>query len=233
MAFKLGTKSDEVKNLQKLLISKGFQITVDGVYGSKTQEAYIQYQSSINSFSTTNLTLATNVVEFATSCLGQEEISGNLGFKTPWFYKMMIGVGFQKTHPWCCYFAELCWKEGYKKTFPNDKNMIIVLDKLFSASVMQTRNNFIKNGSEYGFEFTKTPTIGSLIIYQSATNKSFGHIGVVTKITGNSVVTIEGNTDTKGSREGIAVAQKIRVVDYTVKSKGLNLIGFITLSDLK
>lgn len=232
---------DSVIELQTKLNLAGYKIKVDGIYGPITYNAHEDYnQKQLEISASTGVDniidetkrrlIATEVIKFAKQCVGQEEISGNMGFKTPWFYKMMVGVGFQKTHPWCCYFTELCWKEGYKKVLPAVTTIDGILTKLFSASVMQTRNNFVNSGKQYGFEFSKTPTIGALMIYQSASNKSFGHICIVETINGRKIGTIEGNTDKKGSREGIVVAEKQRDLDFTVKSSGLNLIGFVSLS---
>ena len=223
--FKIGARGEGVKELQRKLLKSGYKLEVDGVYGPVTNSIYNKFV--LDSKNSNIDTLSSDILKFANSYVGQEEIKGNLGFKNPWFHKLMIGVGFQRTHPWCAYFTELCWKEGYKTNTKNDIEIQNILGKLFSASVMQTRNNFIKNGKVYGFELSKFPSPGALIIYQSATNKSFGHIGVVEKIFGEAIHTIEGNTDINGSREGFIVAKKIRRLDFTVRNKGLNLIGFI------
>lgn len=215
----------EIIDLQTKLNSLGYWVDIDGVYGPQTKatETTFIHNKPLN-------LIQFNIIDSVKSYVGQQEISGNLGFKTPFFHKLMVGVGFQRTHPWCCYFAELCWREGYKKALPNRADIDQILHTLFSASVMQTRNNFAKSGIKYGFTVTMTPEPGSLIIWQSAKNKSFGHIGIVTGVVGNTIYTIEGNTDTEGSREGIAVAKKVRTLDFTNKKTGLNLIGFINLS---
>ena len=236
------TSPKSIIDAQEALVRNGYNIRVDGVLGPKTQAALDDYNNKINTSvvnshidriakQATIVPIAKSILDVANSYVGQEEISGNLGFKTPFFHKLMVGVGFQKTHPWCSYFAELCWREGYKKALPNRDGIDSIINSLFSASVMQTRNNFVTRGKKYGFEFSNIPTKGSLVIYQSATNKSFGHIGIVESIGNGKFNTIEGNTDKVGSREGVIVAKKTRDLDFKVKTSGLNLIGFIALSD--
>jgi peptidoglycan hydrolase-like protein with peptidoglycan-binding domain len=215
---------EQVIELQKKLNSLGYWIDVDGFYGPQskaTEEAFLQ--------SSPLTPLQQQIIETALSFVGQEEIRGNLGFKTPWFHKLMVGVGFQRTHPWCAYFTELVWRESYKKVFPKDTKIDNVLHNLFSASVMQTRNNFSKNGVSHGYSISTIPKPGSLIIWQSATNKGLGHIGIVTRVVGDTIYTIEGNTDLNGSREGIAVAKKTRKLDFKNNKTGLNLICFVNI----
>jgi hypothetical protein len=230
--------TENTKELQRKLVANGYNVTIDGKYGPQTKKAEAEYNNSLNVTSiknkevqSKNTLLVKEILLFANGCVGQIEISGNMGFKTPWFYKMMTGVGFQKTHPWCCYFSELCWREGYKKAIQDKPEIDNILHNLFSASVIKTRNNFVNSGSKYGFKFSQTPTPGALIIWQSGSNKAFGHIGIVEKVVGKKIHTIEGNTDSGGSREGIAVAKKVRDLNFTTKDSGLNLIGFIELSD--
>lgn len=47
------------------------------------------------------------IVEVAKSYVGQEEISGNMGFKDFDFNKQMKAVGFYLGAPWCAFFAKL------------------------------------------------------------------------------------------------------------------------------
>jgi g-D-glutamyl-meso-diaminopimelate peptidase len=45
MIFKLGTRGEDVKNLQQALKTLGFPIgKVDGIFGNKTKEAVIAFQ---------------------------------------------------------------------------------------------------------------------------------------------------------------------------------------------
>lgn len=234
MSYKLGQTGNDIRLLQTMLNSKGYNITIDGIYGPETHKANLDFNAQKSNVGNKKLTeIAQEIIKFANKCVGQEEISGNVGFKTPWFHKAMVSVGFQRSHPWCSYFAELCWKEGYRAVYPNKPEIIQLLDQLFSGSVIKTRNNFVGAGKIHGFDFTRNAQPGSLVIWQSATNPAFGHIGIVEKVFGNNLHTIEGNTDTNGSREGLAVAKKIRSINFNKNKTGLDLLGFISVIDFE
>ena len=132
----------------------------------------------------------------------------------------MVAVGFEKKQAWCSYFAELVAKESLP-----DK--VKELDKLFSASAVQTFKNF----QSAGYEISKIPVLDSVVIWQNYEDNNAqwtGHAGIVSKVINtSSFQSIEGNTNDKGGREGYIVAEKIR---STLKKKsGLNVMGFIII----
>ena len=164
------------------------------------------------------------IVKTAKSYVGQEEIKGNRGFKDPLFEEKMKNVGFVNGYAWCALFTELVWREAYAQT-----NGIIQEEcaKLFSASVVATKNNFKKAG----WVVNSQPVPGALIVwqkYKGDTPTAFGHIGIVTELSGSfDVITVEGNTSNKpNDREGFIVAEKKHRVVFNSGS-GLNLIGFV------
>ncbi len=55
-----------------------------------------------------------------------------------------------------------------------------------------------------------------------------GHTGIVTGVYGNSVDTIEGNTNQRGSREGDGVYHKHRLMGIM---PGLHIIGFVRIKE--
>jgi hypothetical protein len=170
------------------------------------------------------------ITKIALDNLGQEEIRGNLGFKDPEFERRMQAVGFKKGHAWCSYYAELVWKLAYQQY---DATMNDTLDKLFSASAVQTWKNFKK---AIEFETTLVPDEGSLVVWQTYKNGTphwTGHIGIVIKYDqeSDSLITVEGNTNDDGSREGYKVAKKRRKNMYRKTKTGLRLLGFITPLD--
>ena len=158
--------------------------------------------------------------------LGQKEISGNLGFEDSYFTRLMEEVGWQKGQAWCAYFTELVWKYAYRNY---NRKLISILDKLFSAGAVKTYTNF-KNSD---FTVNKTPVIGAVVIWQYyKDNKPHwsGHAGIVTKVYSDDsdfFETIEGNTNSKGGREGIEVSKKERSLSFEPKHRGLALRGFI------
>jgi hypothetical protein len=161
--------------------------------------------------------------EIAAEYIGQTEFKGNLGFKDPCFDEKMREVGFQDTHAWCAYFQELVFKEAYPEKF-------VELDKLFSASAVQTFKNF----RDAGYLIGEVPQIDTLVIWQNYKDGKAqwtGHAGIVSKVLDQETfLSIEGNTNNDGSREGIKVAERTRKVIPDVKN-GLKVLGFIQIDN--
>lgn len=161
------------------------------------------------------------VIEVAESYIGKTEKPSNSGFNDEVFERKMKEVGFEKGHAWCCYFAELCFKEAY----PEKK---AELDKLFSASTVQTFANFKK---KFPKKIFKTPVAGSLVIWQTQKNgvpQWSGHAGICSQVIDtNTFKSIEGNTNDGGGREGYIVARKTRKVQQV--KNGLQILGFIKI----
>ena len=181
------------------------------------------------------------VVEECLKWEGQKEIEGNQGFRDMEFQHKMEQMGWEKGQAWCAYFAELIWKEAYRNF---DSDIIPKLNELFHAGAVRTFNNF---SSSREFEDGLVPDFGSLIVWQKyVLDKGRlkadwrGHIGVVLDpvlppidrilyVKNKQPYTIfcmEGNTNSKGGREGIEVARKKRTVDFSIKT-GLVLKGFV------
>jgi hypothetical protein len=152
-----------------------------------------------------------------------QEIPGNMGFKDHRFDELMVETGWQKGQAWCAYFCELVWKLAYEK----DTETAYAIEKLFAAGAVKTYNNF---KAYQKFPVDKKPEIGAVAIWQTwKDNQPFwtGHAGIVVKILGgNEVLTIEGNTNSKGGREGIEVCEKNRRLSFDTHN-GLVLKGFI------
>ena len=158
--------------------------------------------------------------EIAKKYIGQTEIPGNKGFNNADFEAKMKAVGFQPTHAWCCYFAELVFKEAFPEKFKD-------LDKLFSASTVQTFNNFKKAN----YVISDVPVKGYLVIWQNQKDgvpQSTGHAGIVTDVYNKELFkSIEGNTNDQGGREGYIVAEKLRKVKKV--QNGLQVLGFVKI----
>lgn len=166
------------------------------------------------------MTLSEKIKTVASSYVGQQEISGNKGFKNPSFQKKMQDCGWQIGQSWCAYFSELVWKEAFGKSHPSYST----LDRLFSPSAVSTYSNFKGNVI---FKCGNVPKVGALVVWRQG-NGWQGHIGIVESVIDKDTFqTIEGNTNSAGGREGIEVARKTRKLGLPFKSKGLNIIGFV------
>lgn len=162
-----------------------------------------------------------SVVEIAKSYIGKTEKPNNAGFNDRIFEQKMEDVGFQKGHAWCCYFAELCFKEA-------NQGRWFGLEGLFSASTVQTFKNF----KDAGYDISDKPLKGALVIWQNQKNGKpqwSGHAGIVVEVIDDTTFkSVEGNTDNGGGREGFIVALKTRKVKKV--KNGLQVLGFIKIS---
>jgi hypothetical protein len=162
-----------------------------------------------------------SIVEIAEKYIGETEKPGNMGFNDAEFESKMKSVGFQKTHAWCAYFAELVFKEALPEKYTE-------LDALFSAGTVQTFRNF----KDAAFLIGNAPHAGDLVIWQTMKDgkpQTTGHAGIVHSAVSNTEFwSIEGNTNDGGGREGYIVAKRIRKVIPDVKN-GLKILGFIQI----
>ena len=168
-------------------------------------------------------TIIDKIVEVATYYLGQKEFPGNMGFESPVFEKKLKSVAWEEGQAWCAHFAELVWKEAYEQFYPD---MIPVLEKLFSGSAVKTWVHFSKDKQ---FICNKAPQRGCVVIWQYYKDGKpdwRGHAGIVTFVYANRFISIEGNSNSSGGREGIEVAIQKRMVEFDTKD-GLRLKGFI------
>ncbi|UCD07711.1 MAG: CHAP domain-containing protein [Candidatus Aenigmatarchaeota archaeon] len=166
------------------------------------------------------------IVKTANSFIGQEEIKGNLGFKDEDFQDMMEAVGWKRTEAWCAFFVELVWKLA----FVQDQAKVRELGMIMSGGAVATYNGFKKAG--YGISTTPEP--GDIVIWQKYKQGKphwSGHAGIVTEVTPGGFVSVEGNTNDAGGREGYIVAEKKRKLNLTTTS-GLRIKGFIKVTDV-
>ncbi len=72
---------------------------------------------------------------------------------------------------------------------------------------------------------------GDVFVWNTGTPQRYGtgHTGVVTKAEGSNLKTIEGNTNDKGSREGVAVLDKDRTTFHVKQLSRGGLWGFVKL----
>jgi len=163
------------------------------------------------------------VTETAKRYVGFQEKPGNKGWYDKAFEKGMRLIGFQTGHAWCAYFTEKVWFDSFM-TLKDTKHLEGV-KKLFSGSTQKTFANFKKHGEKYGFSIHHLPQPGDVVIWYNAKKTWQGHAAIVVAVLDNKkIITIEGNTNGSGSREGDGVFQKTRNVQ---KNGDLKLKGFI------
>lgn len=160
-------------------------------------------------------------VQVALTYVGQKELPGNVFSNESDFGKKLHAVGQKDGDPWCALFTELVFKEAYPEKFKE-------FDKLFSASAVQTFKNFTKAS----YPVNTLPREGNLVIWQMMKDGQpqwQGHAGIVTDLKSSwEFISVEGNTNEAGGREGVAVAVKQRKVIKDVWN-GLKVLGFVQI----
>lgn len=168
------------------------------------------------------------VIEFAISCQGLQEIKGNQGFKDTRFGNIMKQVGHLPGEAWCALFCEACW---VYPTWPGKSRYMKSMNALFSKSAVKCYYNFQKNDL---YTVGQLPEPGAIAIWQNYREGKphwTGHAGIVVEVSGDYMTTVEGNTNDDGGREGYEVAIKNRPIDFEPKYNGLVLKGFIMIKE--
>lgn len=172
--------------------------------------------------------LQADIITAAEKYVGIKEVPGNQGWfseKYPNFAKefeeAMKSHGFNYGQAWCAYFGEHVWAEVYDAV-----GLASEIDKYFSGSARRTLAKFKE---AEGWQTGLVPVPGAIAIWKRMKGGKAtwqGHVGIVKEVKDGHMITIEGNTNDAGSREGDTVAEKIRKYNFVVSS-GLALEGFV------
>ncbi|MGY3211161.1 CHAP domain-containing protein [Mucilaginibacter sp. HD30] len=129
------------------------------------------------------------------SQVGIHELTGNNDGKQVEVYLKYVGL--QKGNPWCAAFV--CWVLG-QNDVANPKSGYCPI--LFTA-----QNKIWKRMSKTSL----IPLMGDVFGIYFPEKKRVAHVGFVDSWTSKTVITVEGNTNDAGSREGDGVYRKIRL----------------------
>lgn len=117
------------------------------------------------------------------------EVGVNRGF---WVERFLAGVGLGPGYSWCAAFVAFALKQAGWKDLPKG-----------AAAVRNWASWAKANG-----RITAKPERGDLFFWLNADGT--GHMGFVVEATPTTVRTIEGNTNTAGSREGDGCYRRTR-----------------------
>ncbi len=163
--------------------------------------------------------IADKIITIARSYIGQKETANNSGFADAAFLKKMKFHGWYPGAPWCCFFVKIVWFEAYAGNS--------AIQKLFMKYASgSTRETFFRFRTSKEFKVRDFPVLGAIVIFQHGSGTT-GHAGVVTKIGDSTFLSVEGNTNASGGREGIEVAEQTRLLHKPFTKIGLNILGFI------
>lgn len=146
------------------------------------------------------------VLDFAISEIGVKEdpLGSNKGKRV---VEYLASVGFPKGgEPWCAAFVYFCFQHAARQ-LGLPKNPVIR-----SASVLDHWNRARAGGVRvllHDEALDDPREVKPGMIFIISTGNGTGHTGLVKEVVGGKLVTIEGNTNDDGSREGVGVFQRI------------------------
>lgn len=159
----------------------------------------------------------------AAEFIDTKEIGNNAGFADSEFEKMMRAIGWQGGEAWCMYFA----KSVYLQAFPKKAGDI---SRILTGSTQGSWKAAKANPDVFKVVTDGPARVGDIVIWQSTSNPSLGHAGIVLKKdSGDSFYTVEGNSGFGGTREGQGVTKSKRMLVPGTVEGGLKLLGFIRL----
>jgi len=224
--YKRGSKGKKVKLIQEWLSLNGFGVVVDGDFSAATEYAIRQFQKKNNlgvdgivgknTFSALikpiefvikeqapKTLLGNTVVAYAKRHLKQSprEIGGqNRG---PWVRLYMKGNDGPQW-AWCAGFACFILQQACKS-----KQISLPVTPSFScdslAASAKEKNLFLP---ERGLD--RSLIKPGMFFLNRRTSSDWTHVGIVIEASNDVFMSIEGNTNDEGSREGYEVCQRIR-----------------------
>lgn len=182
----------------------GLPLRIDGEIGSLTWAALFGAESVTIRHDTAS-DLLTEVLAFAVSQIGVMETSPNRGPQVDQYVKS-VGLDPAGRFAWCVAFVYFCFEKASKKlgrTNPMVK----------TAGVLDHWNRAEGKGATRitNLRARNNPALikpGHIFVIDTGPAGGAGHTGLVEKVIGGKLVTIEGNTNEGGSRDGVGVFRR-------------------------
>ncbi len=218
-----------VKAVQKQLNKKGCgPLDVDGDFGNKTMNAVKLFQTRFTDQLGRPLVIDGKVGPLSWAALfGENSVhlsepprsemikkvlsiaAGEIGVMEdpphsnsgPEVDQYLARVGLEGGYAWCAAFVYWCFDEACKKL--NRKNPVYK-----TAGVLNLWNNSTAKKILSADAYAKPSLINPGQIFIMSYGGGLGHTGIVEKVSGGFLTTIEGNTNDGGSREGIGVFRR-------------------------
>ena len=226
--LRLRDRGKKVRLVQEWLCLRGLGVKVDSDFGAATEFAVRQFQSKnslaetgtvnpqsferltqpmrdcLKPASSTTSNVGRMVVAFARQHLRQKprEVGGqNRG---PWVRLYMRG-NEGDDFPWCAGFVSFVLKAACEQIGQD-----LPVKSTFSCDLLaqsgKDNDRFVPGGPNVD---TQQLRPGSIFLVRK-TSTDWTHTGIVTKVDEKVFLTIEGNTNDSGSREGYEVCQRVR-----------------------
>jgi hypothetical protein len=200
----------------------GAPLEIDGKVGSDTWGALFGAKTvHVSETAKTDSELLQEVLDVASMEVGvMEDPPGSNAGKRVQEYQRSVGIS--RGDAWCVAFVYWCFLTAAKNkavTNPMEKKcrtggVLDLWNRARDAGITTISTN----------EATNNPSkVKPGMVFIISTGGGKGHTGIVSRVIGNSLETIEGNTNDGGSREGIGV---FRRVGRTIASINRGFIDF-------
>lgn len=196
--------TDQYKRLQAVLGTE-----IDGIPGPKDEAAYqelrrrVQEERARATPVKASTALGAAIAAAARGEIGVSEVTKN---KAPEIAKYWAATnyltGMENREPWCAAFVCWCIREGVR-----NGNTPILWALPRTATAFGFDDEWAPKNK---LRVTKAPAASDLLVGDVVVFR-FSHVGIyVGPVSPTSILTVEGNTNGEGSREGDGVYQKIR-----------------------
>jgi len=182
----------------------GRPLEIDGEVGSITWAALFG-ADTVPKQDEAGSKLLKKVLETAVSQIGITEhpLGSNRGKEVEDYLRSVgLGGGF----PWCMAFIHWCFEQTAQKLKIN--NPAVKTGGVLNHWTEAGRRNIPRVTSEQAKNNPALVIPGMIFIIDTGDPGGAGHTGFVEKVTGGRLVTIEGNTNDGGSRDGIGVFRR-------------------------
>jgi hypothetical protein len=133
-------------------------------------------------------------LKIAEKQVGIREQTGNRG---PQVARFLAAVGLPEGHPWCAAFVVWCIREAAARL------------QVVNPLPRDARCQKLAEWADARKRLFPTPLPGDIFLLRGPKG-IFNHCGFVVELCRSELVTIEGNTNVAGSREGIGVFRRKR-----------------------
>ena len=182
----------------------GLPLKIDGEVGSLTWAALFGAQS-VTVRNETSSDFLSEVLKFAATQVGVRETSPNRGPEVD-EYVRSVGLDPAGRFAWCVAFVYFCFEKASKK-------LGRINPMVKTAGVLDHWNRCEAKGASRitAVRARNNPALikpGHIFVIDTGPAGGAGHTGLVLRVVGGKLVTIEGNTNEGGSREGIGVFER-------------------------
>lgn len=201
-------KESAVKQYKRLQAVLG--TAIDGVPGPKDEAAYKDLRRRVQEELAVAQAIDSSPVGEAITLAarGQIGVTEETKNRAPDIAKYWgatdYSTGMENREPWCAAFVCWCVREGFRNSNTTPPWPLPRTARAFGFDEEWAVRNTVRA--------TKTPAAsvlkpGDIVVFK------FSHVGIyVGPVNSTSILTVEGNTNGEGSREGDGVYQKVRPI---------------------